>query len=831
LLAPGETELEKRGNLMKNYSKPKQDGIATVLIVLLIGISLTAATVGTIHFVGSAQEKNMAFHARTMAQARAWGAADLIARHLDAVVDLDQAQNQWVQFYGRVRDREEGDDPDEEPSRDIDLGDLDRDVSARIVSVVGSQIDGVTLDVEIVSQVNPGTRAEATESLRLQYEVTPPSSEPGTGSSPPPYSGSLKGISIMGDLNYTGGGMDIYGGEVNLSGNLTISNGSAAGVRTCAKGDITVSGGGIKTGGSMLSEKRIRFSSMTAPTNATVWGRDVEIIQQNGTYLQIRSGAFIADVVSDGTRIGKAIVGGERVFNSASGTLSDAITLASAGHAWIVLDAGGDFVLDLSAFDGSNADAAALRASLEGTLPGALDFVFNAANTSFEFGEDADNRCGTAGSGGVCGGVMNVVNTTSGEVWGNAVRLGGPSTGQGNYSVLRSRETIHTGGRNIVVGSLLGGGDILPAALTNINQGTALLRPTLTSRIVGEVRMTTGTPWPNPIANLSRNIPGATPGLPGIPYCDVRPREVDVALFESSANLVFFLNDENRPQVKIQHMRFRNGDPVPEGPFDLWSQDVRRVPAVTGSPFLVCEWQTDPNNNGAHCFRTATRVSQANGWHLYGVVRFPPGIALFKGKGDFTGKLRIDGVNSTVRSNTNTLFNTFLAMDDVSLTTSGHGPLTAPNFGSVSDVCGGDIYPANICDFSGGTARFVSWTDQDGIERSGLPLANVAVSSDDGLDARGWTIRGAVVLGGAFSTGGSTTRVYGSVAVGGNDPDGVTITAGGVEIHLQDVTDDQLIIPWNPYPELGGGGGGGGGGEGPGEEIPGSVRLNWSGYR
>jgi hypothetical protein len=752
-----------------------------------------------------------------MAQARAWGAADLIARYLDAVVDSDQAQNQWVQFYGRVRDREEGDDPNEEPSRDIDLGDLDGEVSARIVSVVGSQIDGVTLDVEIVSQVNAGTRAQATESLRLQYEVTPPSSEPGTGSSPPPYSGSLKGISIMGDLNYTGGGMDIYGGEVNLSGNLTISNGSAAGVRTCAKGDITVSGGGIKSGGSMLSEGRIRFSSMTAPTNATVWGRDVEIIQQQGTYLQIRSGAFIADVISEGVPIGKAVLGGEQVFESAAGTLSDAITPASAGHAWIVLDAGGDFVIDLSTFDGTNADAAVVSRPTEGNLPGEIDFVFNAANTSFAFGEDAENLCGTAGPGGVCGGVMDVVNTRSGEVWGNAVRLGGQSTGQGNYAVLRSRETIRAGGGGISVGSLRGGGDILQSALTNIWQGWALIRPTVDGRIVGEVRMSNGTAWPDPIPKLARNVPDATPGLPGIPYCDVRPREVDVELFESSANLVFFF-EENRPKVRIQHMRFRNGDPVPEGPFDLWSGDVRRVPAGTGAPFLVCEWQNNPDNNGAHCFRTASRVSQADGWHLNGVVRFPPGIALFK------GKLTVDGVSSTIRANEKTFFNTFLATDDVYLTTSGHGPLKAPNFGSVSDVCEGDIYPANICDFSGGTARFVQWTDEEGTERSGLPLANVAVSSNGGLDARGWEIRGAVILGGAFSTGGSTTRVYGSVAVGGNDPAGVSITQGGVEIHLDSVTDDQLIIPWNPYPEVGGG-------EEPGEEIPGSVRLNWSGYR
>ncbi|QVL49326.1 MAG: hypothetical protein KFB96_02005 [Thiocapsa sp.] len=144
---------------MKEYSKPKQDGIATVLIVLLIGISLTAATLGTVRFVGSAQEKNMAFHARTMAQARAWGAADLISGYLATVAEESST---WTVF--------EQDLLSAGGVLDIDLEDID--VSARIEGEP-SPGNPVDLEVEIESLVAEGTRAEATERIRLAFHIIP----------------------------------------------------------------------------------------------------------------------------------------------------------------------------------------------------------------------------------------------------------------------------------------------------------------------------------------------------------------------------------------------------------------------------------------------------------------------------------------------------------------------------------------------------------------------------------------------------------------------------------------------------------------------------------
>lgn len=60
---------------MKNNLK-KQNGIATVLIVLLVGVALSASTLGVIYTVKSSQSKQVASHAKTNANSAAWMLAE-----------------------------------------------------------------------------------------------------------------------------------------------------------------------------------------------------------------------------------------------------------------------------------------------------------------------------------------------------------------------------------------------------------------------------------------------------------------------------------------------------------------------------------------------------------------------------------------------------------------------------------------------------------------------------------------------------------------------------------------------------------------------------------
>ena len=63
----------------------KQHGIATVLIVLLVGVALSASTLGVIYTVKTTQNKQVTSHAKTNAQSAAWALAEAARSYLDAL--------------------------------------------------------------------------------------------------------------------------------------------------------------------------------------------------------------------------------------------------------------------------------------------------------------------------------------------------------------------------------------------------------------------------------------------------------------------------------------------------------------------------------------------------------------------------------------------------------------------------------------------------------------------------------------------------------------------------------------------------------------------------
>lgn len=69
-------------------SRHKQRGIATILVVALVGVALTAASVGIMHTVRSTQEKQVSVHASTHAQAGVWSGVEAMRRYL-GMIDND----------------------------------------------------------------------------------------------------------------------------------------------------------------------------------------------------------------------------------------------------------------------------------------------------------------------------------------------------------------------------------------------------------------------------------------------------------------------------------------------------------------------------------------------------------------------------------------------------------------------------------------------------------------------------------------------------------------------------------------------------------------------
>ena len=68
---------------MKTLFAQKQAGIATILIMLVVGIAMTATALGVVYSVKSTQEKQVTSHALLNAQSVAWAAAEVFKQYVE----------------------------------------------------------------------------------------------------------------------------------------------------------------------------------------------------------------------------------------------------------------------------------------------------------------------------------------------------------------------------------------------------------------------------------------------------------------------------------------------------------------------------------------------------------------------------------------------------------------------------------------------------------------------------------------------------------------------------------------------------------------------------
>lgn len=76
--------MKRQLHFSQTSSPHSQRGIATILIVVLIGVALTATAMGIMHSMRSSQEKHIAVHAATNAQVGAWAGVEAFRLYLDA---------------------------------------------------------------------------------------------------------------------------------------------------------------------------------------------------------------------------------------------------------------------------------------------------------------------------------------------------------------------------------------------------------------------------------------------------------------------------------------------------------------------------------------------------------------------------------------------------------------------------------------------------------------------------------------------------------------------------------------------------------------------------
>ena len=773
-----------------------QRGIATVLILLLVGLSLSAAVFGTAHYIRSQQQQDVAAHAQTQAQMKAWTGAELVRQYLQQLQD----SGQLAALYAKA------------PPFDLTLSG-DGVTNAVLARITASDSTAKTVTARITGVTAPDSSAEARAVVEVVYAVGA-----GSGTAPSLCATPIRSSTVLrGDVSITGGTTSFTSGEnytdVAIDGSLTIQSASEAIISGCTKGDITLSGGGIDANATLSSQNgTIRINSMAQPTNATLWARAISIGNTgSANYNALKAGAYQANVKTTGDVIvGTAYAGGRLLSATAGPSVpwrTGTVEPLSTGRLLVTLGDGGEYLVDMAkvAIDSatgavSNARAAAQKVNASGSAELPDSFTLHATDV--------------AG-----GGIDLYTLSVQAETWGYHIAMKGWGGTYNKVWPAGHFETI-----NPTITDLLGGGDLW-AKEAGGYPGNCYSCPAFGTGgpIAGRFYYGSGKTLLSPPPNGLSSVAGTSPGLPGAPFCDTRTDTFDAAAFRSQANYIFDFDSDGKPRLTIQNVKLRPGGGASEVSIDKANIDLKTVDPVSGTKpedmklrliqgkkFLGCSNQAPENqySDALACLRSATPQS---GWNLSGITKFPPGIALF------IGPVTIDGVAGSQGA----LYNTILATGDVTLTGSGHGPLIAPNFASpVDKMCGGDFYPSNLCE-SASELKTYKYQGPDGTAKTitGMPLANIAIGTNASLAGNSWDgnngIQGHVIVGKGFTTSGATISIKGTITVGVNEPGNTTLQQGGFQIDTTNMSLDQQYMP------VPGGGS---------AAAPGGVRLKWSRY-
>ncbi|WP_185265786.1 hypothetical protein [Halopseudomonas xiamenensis] len=492
-------------------SYQRQQGIAAILILVMLGLALTASMLGSAHYLRASQQQHMVLHAQTAAEARVWTAAEALRLYLEAVAQAGE----WESFANSLAIPEQ-----------VSM-DLDGFVKADIIAL--NNTPNPQLTARLAAKAAENSPAESAAVLEMVYDIF-------LNSAPSPAPGPRTGLRLNANLNYTGGGLEIVQGEnmadFAVSGSLTVSSGSKAVTSGCAKGDMRYSGGGVEDGARLVSEGLISLQNMTAPNNLMLWAKNISAQQHNGTYSSILAGAFSANVQAAGSVIGTVVTGGQLRSD-------DKIIPSKTGVAQITLNDGTKYYLQLDAVS-VNDDAiitkndAATRITGSSELPESFSFIYK----------------------GVEGGLITLIDATVKEMWGNNISL--PDW---HYRIDELKAHGNIESNTASIGYVLAGGNWVVKSSD---------QPTLDnpSKLGG---LYTGG---SPPVQLATKTPDASPGLPGNPICEVGPDQIVVERYKDEANYVFYF-ENNKPMLKVQNLKISSTDAPINETYDLSSDDIR----------------------------------------------------------------------------------------------------------------------------------------------------------------------------------------------------------------------------------------------------------------
>lgn len=710
-----------------------QRGMATLAILILVGFAVSVAVFGALRFLQGSQSQTTAYHSQTQAQMRAWAGVDMLTKYLNSLEQTEQLEALISALpvkasSGQVQQKITVTQPD--PNL--------------VILLYQNEVDDIIhLYAEVSGVSGRDTKAYATSTIETIFAIE-------RGSAPSAASSSCqitKTAVLRGETDLSGGGTEFISGndlsDIAVEGNLTLGSSSKSALSGCASGNITMTGGGIRDNAFLYAGGDFTINQMSQPSNVRVWARNVNIGNTGSNNFNfIRAGAYFTDVFNGGSKIGTASIGGKLIPSTTSSVIPwvSGTVMPYKGNKFVIqLNNTDSFLVDI--------DSATINES-NGLVTG---FTYDVLTGASSLPDTLQFK-----ATGINGGNLTVSTLTANQLWGHAVS----SEGWGaNYTEVLANGHFRMGTGSI--GRLTGGGHFTaihggcsaPSNCWNvptINNPSSIAGQFLVSGYQGTINR----------PNLNTQVANTSPGLPGIPYCDTRTNPVVAADYKSLANYIFEVVN-SKPQLTIKNIELANGAKL-DGVYDLLTNDLRQR---SGYAFLACGW----GNN--HCFRDNKL------WNMNGISAFPPGVAWFD------GAVTIDGVksNNAVSGINNNILATLISVGKLTLTSSGHGQLIAPNF-NVNALCKGAIKPTNLCTSAG---------ELIGEKNLGAPIGNYAIITQDALDVSGWTINGHVMLGRNITTSGAKVIINGGLVAGANDPSGATVGQGGLTVNTQNLTTGQ----------------------------------------
>ena len=218
----------------------KQTGIATVLIVLTVGIAVLVATMGVLHHLRSTQQRQLAVHSAGGSQAKAWQGVEIVRRYLTKVDP--QVLAQWGNSTEEVV---------------ITIGD-NQGYRVRLNTITNNgvttnssnqTVHNYMIAATITAVGYKDSPSQSSSTIETVYEVGAIEGSNITPNPTPPVStGAINVFNIKRDLNMTGG-IKVIGGKsanFNVDGNVVLDSASIDGINAInSTGNVSV-GSGIK---------------------------------------------------------------------------------------------------------------------------------------------------------------------------------------------------------------------------------------------------------------------------------------------------------------------------------------------------------------------------------------------------------------------------------------------------------------------------------------------------------------------------------------------------------------------------------------------------------